>query len=59
MRLVAKIETILIMALLFVAPDHGNFLFRKSLITPFPTPIENEYIAEIRKVRKKFLTLIS
>lgn len=48
-------------ALVRVASDQGNFLFRNSLINPFPNPNTNEYIVErssvIIKVRKVFSSL--
>lgn len=52
-------ETMLRMALFVVASDQGNFLFRTSLISPFPAPKRNEYMEEISRVIMKFRMLFS
>lgn len=59
MKLAIKIETILKIVLFVVASDQGNLLLRNSLINPFPTPIRNEYMAEISRVSIKFRTFLS
>ncbi len=59
MVLAIRIEIILITALFVVASDHGNFLFKKSLIKAFPAPKRNEYIIEMTTVIKKFSSVLS
>jgi tRNA(His) 5'-end guanylyltransferase len=52
-------ETILRIVLVFVFSDHGNFLFKKSLIKAFPNPKIKEYMVEISRVIKKLRKLFS
>lgn len=54
-----KIEIILITALLVVASDQGNFLLRKSLISPFPAPKTKEYMEDMAMVSIKFSRFFS
>ena len=59
MILVIKIATMLIIARFVVASDQGNFLLRKSFISPLPPPKINEYMDEIRIVNPKFSIVFS
>jgi hypothetical protein len=59
MILANRIETMLITALLAVASDHGNFLLRKSLISPFPAPKTKEYMDDMAIVSIKFSRFFS
>lgn len=54
-----KIEIMLITALLVVASDQGNFLLRKSLISPFPAPKTKEYMEDMAMVSIKFSRFFS
>jgi hypothetical protein len=52
-------ETMLITALFVVASDQGNFLLRKSLISPFPAPKTKEYMDDMAIVSIKFSKVFS
>jgi hypothetical protein len=52
-------EIILKIALVLVVSDQGNFLLRKSLIRPFPTPNTKEYIVESSSVIIKLFKVLS
>ena len=59
MILAIRIEIILMTALFVVAPDHGNRLFKNSLIMPFPAPKINEYISDTSTESIKFANVFS
>ena len=59
MILADKMETMLITALFVFASDHGNFLLRKSLISPFPAPKTKEYMDDMAMVSIKFSRVFS
>lgn len=52
-------ETMLMIALVLVVSDQGNFLLRKSLMMPFPIPKTNEYMVETKRVMAKFSSVFS
>ncbi len=59
MVLAMRMEMMLMIALVLVVSDHGNFLLRKSLMIPFPNPRTNEYMVETKRVMAKFSSVFS
>ena len=57
--MIIRIEITLKIVLFVVASDQGILLLRNSLIAPFPIPIRNEYILEIRMVSIKPFSVLS